>query len=408
MLKDFSKKYVQLFFLICGVILFYFVVTQYALVLNWLQVILSIASPILMGLVIAYILSPVFNLFQKKIYNSFVTKTLKKEKLYKNSKRISTLITMFIALVAVVGLFSVIIPEIWSTVLVLIDTVPDRVQYDLIPMINAIFEQYPDLAGDLTTWLDTLYASVGDVVNEYVLPQVTSILGTVTEGAVTITRVAINTVVAISVCVYVLYSKDMFLAQFRKLSYALFKPENAKLLIEKVGVAHKIFSGFIVGKIIDSIIIGTICFIFTSIVNMPYALLVSVIVGVTNVIPYFGPFIGAIPSAFLILLVDPMQCFYFLIFILVLQQVDGNIIGPKILGDTTGISSFWVLVSILVGGGLFGFWGMVLGVPTFAVIYYFIKEYAESRLKRKNLSSQTSDYYSDAPKIAIRENKEDE
>ena len=155
---------------------------------------------------------------------------------------------------------------------------------------------------------------------------------------------------------------------------------------------HKVFGGFIIGKIVDSIIIGILCFLGLSVMNMPYTLLVSVIVGVTNVIPFFGPFIGAIPSALLILLVSPIQCLYFLIFILVLQQFDGNILGPKILGDTTGISSFWVLFSILLFGGLLGFVGMIVGVPIFAVFYRLLGDFINGLLEKKDLPVQTSQY----------------
>ena len=155
---------------------------------------------------------------------------------------------------------------------------------------------------------------------------------------------------------------------------------------------HKIFGGFISGKLLDSLIIGILCFIVMSIFNWPYAVLVSVIVGVTNVIPFFGPFIGAIPSAFLILLVDPMTCLYFVIFVFILQQFDGNILGPKILGDSTGLSSFWVIFAILIGGGLFGFIGMLIGVPTFAVIYTLVRSAIEKKLKEKELPCKTEAY----------------
>ena len=147
--------------------------------------------------------------------------------------------------------------------------------------------------------------------------------------------------------------------------------------------SNSIFGGFIIGKIIDSAIIGVLCFIGVSLLNMPYALLVSVFVGVTNVIPYFGPFIGAIPSAILIMIVDPMKGLYFIIFILLLQQLDGNIIGPTILGDSTGLSAFWVLFSILLFGGLFGVVGMIIGVPTFAVFYYVVKLFITQKLEEK-------------------------
>ena len=160
------------------------------------------------------------------------------------------------------------------------------------------------------------------------------------------------------------------------------------MILQIGGKSNEIFGGFIIGKIIDSLIIGVICFIGLSILNMPYTMLVSVIVGVTNVIPFFGPYIGAIPSTILIALEDPMKGVYFLIFILVLQQFDGNILGPKILGNTTNLSSFWVLFAILLFGGVFGIVGMVIGVPVFAFIYQLIREWVLDRLEEQKLQTQ--------------------
>lgn len=175
-------------------------------------------------------------------------------------------------------------------------------------------------------------------------------------------------------------------------TYHCSTPSHANVVRIFTQKANDIFGGFLIGKIIDSAIIGVLCFIGLSFLNMPYTMLVSVIVGVTNVIPFFGPYIGAIPSTLLILLANPIKGIYFLIFILLLQQLDGNFIGPKILGNSTGLSSFWVIFSILLGGGLFGFLGMLLGVPTFAVIYYIIELIIDGRLHRKNLP-ESSDYY---------------
>ncbi len=189
-----------------------------------------------------------------------------------------------------------------------------------------------------------------------------------------------------------MFSKEKFGKQSKKIVYAVFKPSHANMILHLTLKSNEIFGGFIIGKLIDSAIIGVLCFIGLSLLNMPYALLVSVIVGVTNVIPFFGPYIGAIPSAVLIMLADPRKGLYFILFILVLQQIDGNIIGPKILGDSTGLSAFWVVFSILLGGGLFGFVGMILGVPTFAVIYYVINMLINHRLEVKKLPTETECY----------------
>lgn len=178
----------------------------------------------------------------------------------------------------------------------------------------------------------------------------------------------------------------------KELVYAIFRPTKAILILHVGSKSNEIFGGFIIGKIIDSAIIGVLCFIGLSILNIPYTLLVSVIVGVTNVIPFFGPYIGAIPSALLIFLADPVKGVYFVIFIILLQQFDGNILGPKILGNSTGLSAFWVVFSILIAGGLFGIPGMLLGVPTFAVIYYIISMVVNRKLRKKQLPTDTDSY----------------
>lgn len=216
-----------------------------------------------------------------------------------------------------------------------------------------------------------------------------NILSTGLLGVVTVLK---NSLIGLIVMVYFLNIKDTLSAQSKKIVYSLFPLKQANRIIEEVRFTHSVFGGFITGKLLDSLIIGVICFFCMRLLRMPYVLLVSVIIGVTNVIPFFGPFIGAIPSAFLILLVSPMKCLYFLLFVLVLQQFDGNILGPKILGESTGLPSFWVLFSILLFGGLLGFVGMVIAVPTFAVFYHLTSEYVNRCLEKKALSQSTDDY----------------
>ena len=211
-------------------------------------------------------------------------------------------------------------------------------------------------------------------------------------GVVNIVNLVKNTLIGIIVMLYLLNIKDTLTAQSKKIIYSLFPLPAANEIIEKWRYIHKVFGGFIIGKLVDSLIIGILTFVWLSIIKMPYTVLISVIVGVTNIIPFFGPFIGAIPSALLVLLVSPKKCLWFLLSILVIQQLDGNIIGPKILGNSTGISSFWVLFSILFFGGVLGPVGMIIGVPTFAVIYRLTAEWVNKRLKKKELSTITDDY----------------
>lgn len=223
-------------------------------------------------------------------------------------------------------------------------------------------------------------------------PGINNVLSGLTVGVMGVINLLKNILIGIIVSIYVLFSKDLFSAQAKKILYAVLEPSHANTVLSTARHTHKVFSGFIVGKLLDSLIIGILCFVGMNIFHMPFALLISVIIGVTNVIPFFGPFIGAIPSAVIILLVEPMTCLYFVLFVLALQQFDGNILGPKILGESTGLSSFWVIFSILVSGGLFGFIGMVIGVPLFAVIYAGVRLLSERRLREKGLPVETQEY----------------
>ncbi len=207
-----------------------------------------------------------------------------------------------------------------------------------------------------------------------------------------VVKAILNFLIGIIVVVYVMTIQDTLLGQCKKVIYALFPAKKGNVIIKTIRKSNDIFGGFVIGKIIDSAIIGVIAYVGCVILQMPSAFLVAFIIGVTNIIPFFGPFIGAIPSVLLVLIQSPIHGLYLTIFILVLQQVDGNIIGPKILGDKTGLASFWVLTSILIAGGLFGFFGMVLGVPVFAVLYYIWQEFVKYRMKKKNLSADTKDY----------------
>ena len=211
-------------------------------------------------------------------------------------------------------------------------------------------------------------------------------------GVLNLVNLAKNLLIGLIVMVYLLNIKETLSAQGKKIIYAVLSIRAANGTVEEFRYIHKVFSGFIIGKLIDSLIIGILCFILMSLFRMPFELLISVIIGVTNVIPFFGPFIGAIPSAVLVFLISPKQCLYFVGLILVLQQFDGNILGPKILGNSTGLSSFWVLFSILLFGGMFGFMGMILAVPVTAVLFDLFAKIQNYYLRKKELSPDTRDY----------------
>ena len=267
-------------------------------------------------------------------------------------------------------------------------------------ILKAKGASYKNLTFDSDSTVGKMLASIVEEASDFVqnwmktdlMEKVNLWMTQLTVGMIQMVREVFNFIIGIIVSIYVLFSKEKFQKQTKKLIYAVFRPGQANMILQIGGKSNEIFGGFIIGKIIDSLIIGVICFIGLSILNMPYTMLVSVIVGVTNVIPFFGPYIGAIPSTILIALEDPMKGVYFLIFILVLQQFDGNILGPKILGNSTGLSAFWVVTSILLGGGLFGFVGMVMGVPTFAVIYFIVDMILDNKLKKKKLPVRSDSY----------------
>ena len=229
-------------------------------------------------------------------------------------------------------------------------------------------------------------------VQTELLPQAKVYLASITNGVIYGVKLLTNVLVGVIVSVYVLMSKETFAGQAKKIIYAILKPERGNIVITTVRKSNEIFGGFISGKLLDSAIIGVLAYIVLAIMKMPDTMLLAVIIGVTNVIPFFGPFIGAVPSFVIVVLQNPVQGLYFLIFIFILQQIDGNIIGPKILGDSTGITPFWVVTSILIFGGLWGFPGMLLGVPVMAVLQYIVRNLLDYALKKRGLVSDTASY----------------
>ena len=357
-------------------------------ILNLFSKFAVVLTPVIWGVVIAFLINPMMVTIEK----------LMKIKLFKKSagkkwiRPVSVTISSVIFLGAVLGIIAVIIPEIINSVNEIITNFSSLVSTSQ-EWINKMFANYPK-AGDLVS--DKLVAFGTD------LGKLQPMLENILSGAIGFVNVVKNFFLGFILSVYLLYGKETLLAQSKKIMYAIFKKSSCEKTFDFLSQANKTFSGFITGKIIDSLIIGIICFIVLTIINMPYNILISVIVGVTNVIPFFGPFIGAIPSAALILLVEPRKFIWIVITLFLLQQFDGYILGPKILGDSTGLPALWVMVSLFIGGGLFGFAGMLLAVPVFALIYSFIRTAVENQLKRKKMPVSTK-YY----KVNNRFNKSD-
>lgn len=380
---------VFLIFVCC--ILFFFALFRLDEVQALTQKITNILSPIIWGLVIAYLLWPIVRKVRDHLYLRLPA-SIKKENTRKNiSLGIGiTCALLFMGLLVAV-LLSFLLPELAATLMTLINNISTYIS-TVETWVNELVENYPELQNSFHVAFENLSIWLQTWLQETLLPQIDVVLTGLTTSIISIGKSIMNFVIGIIVSIYVFTSKDTFAGQFKKMLYAFFKPEHANVILDVCRESHRIFGGFISGKLLDSLIIGILCFISLSFLKMPYTLLVSVVVGVTNIIPFFGPFVGAIPSAFLILLVSPQQCLIFLIFILILQQFDGNILGPAILGDSTGLSSFWVIFSILLGGGLFGFAGMILGVPTCGVLYYIFKRIVDAKLAGKHFPTETEAY----------------
>ncbi len=397
-----DNKYVKwgitAFLVITGSIFFYYLVFHISDLIQNIKNLINIVMPVVFGLVISYLMTPVLNTLEKSVLIPFCDKfkiksSVRRQKWIRASAVILTSLIFFLSIYALIAM---LISQI-------------------VPSIKTIIGNFDNYATNFSNWLNTLLQDNEDL-RTFVLPQVSrlsvelenwltdtanlldksgELLKTVSLSILSFLKVAWNFILGFIIAVYVLFSKEKFAAQGKKTIYAVFKTEDANTVLKGLRFVHRTFIGFVTGKVLDSIIIGLLCFIGTTLLGTPYAALVSVIVGVTNVIPFFGPYLGAIPSAFLILVVDlshPMNCVTFLIFILILQQVDGNLIGPKILGNSTGLSSFWVIFAITVFGGLFGVPGMIVGVPIFAIFYATIKALVNRSLRKKNLPLDTGLY----------------
>ena len=376
---------------ICLCIVFFFLIYRYnGFAAGWKKL-TAILQPIIIGIVIAYLINPIMVFFEKHLMRWIEPKMKKKAKAKKLCRGIATLGALAVFILIIVVLLVMLVPQLVESIQGVATTLPSEVQH-LIDKTNKYLSSDSEAANFVEDTL--IYATnyIKDWAMNDLLPKSNTYLTSITTGLINVFKVLLNIIVGLIVSVYLLFSKETFIGQFKKLNYALFKPKKANIVIQTARKSNEIFGGFISGKILDSMIIGIICYIVLLIMKMPYPVLVSVIVGVTNIIPFFGPFIGAVPSFIIIVLANPIQGLYFLIFVVILQQVDGNIIGPNILGAPTGLSPFWVIFSIMVGGGLFGFAGMLLGVPTFAVIYYIMQEILRYFLRKRDLPQDSSQY----------------
>ncbi len=351
---------------------FYVAMLNLESLLSWLDIALSTISPFILAFVIAYLLNPLV----KKIDSTLV-------KVMPNNDNFRDKLSIFIAYLAALALFSVlialVIPEVVASFITLFNSLPTYIE-NLMGLLLTVEVNLSLPSGSLTS----LVSEDSDFF-EYLSGLIADIIPQLLDYSFQIGNSLITIIMAFIVSIYMLGGKERLLGQARKLLFAVLSVKNATEVMSLVSHSNKVFSGFIIGKALDSLIIGMICSIGMNIIGIPYVPLISVVIGVTNFIPFFGPFIGAIPCVFILLIVNPWDALWFGIFVLALQQFDGNILGPYILGDSTGLNAIWVLVAIVVGGGLFGVVGMVVGVPVFAVLYHLTSHAVAKALVRKGL-----------------------
>lgn len=393
----FGNKYVaigvMLFLVVACSILYYFAFFKDKTLFGLLKSIMSNLSPFIVGAVLAYLLKPICAVFEKWTGKWF--SKMKNKRFARNlSEIISIFITAVLFLLFIYVMLASVIPQVIDSGKMLVDNVQKWYANAIdwlksITKDTAMQETIDDFAKDG-------FAKIQEWITKFTefdsSAFISDVLSGVTVGLKGVITVLKNLLIGGISCLYILAQRKKLSSQGKLIIYSIFKEKWADRIMDELKFIDKMFSGFINGKILDSIIIGIITFIVTSIFKIPYALLISVVVGVTNIIPFFGPFIGGIPSAFIVLMVSPLKCLYFIIIIIAIQQFDGNILGPKILGNATGVSSFWVLFSITFFGGMFGFTGMIIGVPLFAVLYDIIKRLMHRGLVKRNKEQMYEQY----------------
>lgn len=387
---DFNKKYntISVYCIITFAICLALVLVciRSAEIFAYIKQFFKVIAPVMWGIAIAYICNPVMKLFEKLFQKLFD----KKKPHPKLNRSLSIFITMLLLITIIVSLLALVTIQVRDSIMEIFFSIPTYIK-QLEDLVVKLLGDYPEAVQFIETQLETIQPKLMEAANDFI-PKLGDISLKVKDGAIDFIVAMKDFIIGFIVAIYLLFSKEIFAAQARKIVYAIFPKNLCKGILRTCAKANQTLSGFLSGKLLDSLVIGIICFSCMRIMNWEFVALISIIIGVTNIIPFFGPFFGAIPSALLLLMTNPKHVIPFIIFIIILQQFDGNILGPKILGDSTGLSPFWVMFAIFVGGGLFGFIGMLLGVPVFAVIYALASEFLAYLLKKKRLSHSTADY----------------
>ncbi len=387
-----NKRYIKLG--ITGVavvvisLLFFFALFRLRELLAGVRVVTVILTPFLYGAVIAYILAPVCNRIERILTRLFHLPKDGKNGLVEGA---AIVLSLLLALVLIGVLVMLVFPQVLNSIVSIANSIPGQLAAANV-WLHDLLESQPELQTYWDDFSGRTTASITEWLKTGLLPTIKTMVGELGSQLAVFVSTVKNLFLGVLISIYFLASRKQFAAQGKLLLNGVFPGNWADIIEEEAHYADRMFNGFLMGKLLDSAIIGVLCFAGTTLMGIRSAALVSVIVGVTNIIPFFGPFIGAIPCALLLLLENPLHCLYFVIFVIVLQQLDGNVIGPKILGNSTGLSSFWVLFSILLFGGLWGIVGMIVGVPLFAVIYDIVRRLTHAGLKRHGRGEMIATY----------------
>ncbi len=383
---EWNKKYTTIaiyaFLVISSSIIVYLMASQAEDLKIKFSGMIATMQPFIIGSAIAYIINFILNFYEKVV---FELKYL--NKLNRKYRRGIGLLLSYLTAIIVISLFmQFVLPQLVDSIVGLANNIPQYVN-DASHVITEISEKF-NLE---SKYMNMIVEKWNELLN-YIITLLTNLIPVIGNFIMTLGSSILNIIIGIIVSIYILIDKEKFIALSRKVTFSIFSAERSKRIVELAQRSNETFGKFLSGKILDSLIIGILTFIILTIFKMPYILLISVVIGITNIIPFFGPFFGAIPSAIIILCVSPIKALWFIGIILVIQQIDGNIIGPKILGDSIGISAFWILFSLLIFAKFLGLIGMIIGVPIFAIIYSIIKENVERRLKAKGLPVETEKY----------------
>lgn len=392
-----NQKYfyagITAFLVIIACIAFYWIIQRWSGVRVAFSTILSILSPIIGGIALAYLLTPFVKFYEGKLFCPLGRKIFgsKEKRVHGFGRGLAIFLAMVVMIAIISGVVSLIIPQLYTSVQSIVVNMSPNIQ-KAEDWANKWLDSFPSVKQSFNDIVGNLGERLSQWARDSLLPQMNDILTNVSLGVYNVVKAIANIIIAIVVSVYVMYSREKFVANGKKILYSIFSVRHVKQILNALKFTDKSFMGFFTGKLLEALVVGVLCYLCCWIFGIPDALLVSVIVGITDIIPFFGPFIGAIPSAIIVLIFSPFKCLEFIIIIIVLHQFDGNILGPRILSSATGLSGFWVLFALIVGGGLFGIMGMIIGVPAFAVIYMGIKTLVNNKLKKSGLPLETAVY----------------